>query len=490
MEKSKIFSRGQVWYWVDPLFGKKGGSEKMPIGEGNFRYNRYVLIIQADDTIDGGSILVIPCSSVNNTPHDIQIPMSHVWHDGLSYAKCRNIMPVHPRMLDHYVCTLPKEIMDLIDAEIIKLLTPFIRNALRDDDIKDFFGIDMKVEQVHESPETERNLENHIREFATRHLQVTKKMGDVLTVKKLKNAYDEFCINNLIPVETDDLRFLDSFSRVTGPIIAGVSSWRDLDTQIVNDISFRGVITVGDTAPKIDIQEEPKPVEEKTTRKRGGSVTRRWTDENIIEFMDLFNRKGVEACMEKYGLTYNTARTYTNKWKNKIASIRQANTNDPLYRKPTATDITRSVSKVSNMIKTYLQSKDAYAMGKIEITKEEFYARLSSIVYYSLLDFLEIRVNGKKFYLPAKIGGTRDSMISWKFFDIAYHDQRVSRLKNLEELCSAIDKFYDPKNDVYGKIRINVEWLEVLNGRLEKIGMKPRHIKRINDALIDVVIHK
>ena len=122
---SSTFVRGQIWYWDDPLFGRKENNQVVQNGESTIRYNRYCLIVQTTNTITSTSVLVIPCSSVNNTPHDVKIPMIHSGiHENFTYAKCRALFPVNPGCLKNYVCTLSDEMMEIIDNEIATLLFP------------------------------------------------------------------------------------------------------------------------------------------------------------------------------------------------------------------------------------------------------------------------------------------------------------------------------------------------------------------------------
>ena len=127
---TSVFVRGQVWYWEDPIYGAKEDGCDIDIGEQTVRYSRYCIIIQDSDTITNNSILVIPCSTKNNNPHDVQIKLAHMIVDTDTYAKVSSVFPVSPKSLTRYVCTLGNNVMNIIDAKLAKILLPFIGNNI------------------------------------------------------------------------------------------------------------------------------------------------------------------------------------------------------------------------------------------------------------------------------------------------------------------------------------------------------------------------
>lgn len=495
MKNSTIFKRGQIWYWEDPVFGPKTNNENLPVGEAAFRYNRYVLIVQADDTINSSSsLIVIPCSSVNHTPNDIQIPMAHIWHNGYTYAKCRSIFTVHPKMLTKYICTLPEDIMTLINAEIIKLMCPFIRDVLSDDDIKDWMHIDMNVEREPEKAVDDRMMIEFIRGFSSECIIATGDIHDRVTIIELKNAFDSYCISKSYPIEPDTLRFLDSFQHCIGSSLVGLSSWRTLDTTVVNNTEFRCIRLNPNLKGSIDVFKTPSNsdgiVKPSTTvaapqkiEKPAKVKTSKWNDQSRAEFIKDYKELGEEACAKKYNISVLTARKYSKSFLNMIPVTKFNPVNiERIRRDPTGTDLPKSVSKIANMARDYLITQEAYTMGKLEMDKETFYKKLGSICYYSLMEYLEIRINGNKYYMP-KVPTEGEQKINWKFFDICYHDPRISRITNLGELCEKIDELYDPSNEWYGKIRIGNAWLNNVANRLFRMGLKDKHINRILDAI-------
>jgi hypothetical protein len=59
-DRSYTFVRGQVWYWDDPIFGRKEGNMTIPPWDASVRFSRYVIVAQSTLTINPLSVLVIP----------------------------------------------------------------------------------------------------------------------------------------------------------------------------------------------------------------------------------------------------------------------------------------------------------------------------------------------------------------------------------------------------------------------------------------------
>lgn len=123
---SSVFVKGQVWYWEDPIYGKKQNNYIVETNEVTTRYSRYCIIMQNTDTISSSSILVIPCSTVRRE-HDIKVTITHVNREGgfnnsYTYAKIEKIFPVHADSLKRYVCTLSNDSIRDIENRINELL--------------------------------------------------------------------------------------------------------------------------------------------------------------------------------------------------------------------------------------------------------------------------------------------------------------------------------------------------------------------------------
>ena len=126
MDRSYTFVRGQVWYWDDPIFGRKDDNTALPMGDASIRFSRYVIVIQSTATISpnqSASVLVIPCSSGKKTQFDIQVPLHG---DVITYTRTNSIFPAHSKCLQKYICTLSEVTMKNIEDQVLKLLVPSI----------------------------------------------------------------------------------------------------------------------------------------------------------------------------------------------------------------------------------------------------------------------------------------------------------------------------------------------------------------------------
>ena len=157
MEKSCTFIRGQVWHWEDPMYGKKEEGGMVATGEATVRFSRYVIIVQTTFSIGKSSVSVIPCSSTNSTPHDVIVPLAHLFYENLTYAKVQFLFPVHPKSLQRYVCTLSDSVMRRIESELIKLFTPTISEKISHEELKKY-GLDLTVVEDHPPLDTLPNI--------------------------------------------------------------------------------------------------------------------------------------------------------------------------------------------------------------------------------------------------------------------------------------------------------------------------------------------
>jgi hypothetical protein len=95
---------------------------------------------------------------------------------------------------------------------------------------------------------------------------------------------------------------------------------------------------------------------------------------------------------------------------------------------PSIVDVTRSISKIANMIRESLKRNDVY--GKITYDKmkeSEFYYKLSNPIWKSLLQICNIeQLPGENQFNIPKVDMNTPYLETWRFFDRMYHDTRVS----------------------------------------------------------------
>ena len=121
--KFSRFVRGQVWYWVDPIYGSKSERKLVPIDEQTIRYSRPVLIVQDASTMNR-SILVAPISTTfEEAENEKAISVMFTNPEGKdSRIAIGSIMPVSPMALTNYKYTFTEDAMNEIMGKLAILL--------------------------------------------------------------------------------------------------------------------------------------------------------------------------------------------------------------------------------------------------------------------------------------------------------------------------------------------------------------------------------
>lgn len=450
MEKSCLFLRGQVWYWEDPIYSRKENAIDVPLGESTFRYSRYVIITQTEETMSRGSVLVVPCSSTNNTPHDVPIPLAHVFHEDISYAKTRGTFPVHVRFLQRYICTLPEYVMKLIEAEHLKMLAPSICGTMTNEEIAEKFNIDMNNINAHNIGITHQSLSKTICNFAKESLMKTGNESDIISVYEMKTAFDDFCDTRNFDNTDDMIEFIESFNRIPGlfdskplPYNHNIKYWEGLKFQ-------KEVIPI--------IPDEKDLINESDLQRQG-----RWSDGDIIKFLLYYQEHELEDTSEKYGLKKSTATSYWYKWRSRLDET--DNSLDINFE-----NIYLAISKMSNIMRDTLIEQNVFEIPNLfsdtqePISSDRFYHQIGICIYYSLLDTLGIQKDSSgKFYYPLV---TKDSpcIPTWYFLDKIYHDRRISYAKNGKTLMRLFREYH---GNVHTGIRDD-QWLNRLSFKINR----------------------
>lgn len=455
MENSSLFIRGQVWYWEDPIYGRKENNINVSIGEATVRYNRYCIVAQTTNTIDRSSVLVIPCSSTNHTQHDIQAPLAHVFRDNFTYARTRGIFPVHPRFLQKYICTLPENTMKQIELKLIELLIPSMHDAIKEPEFLERFEMNVKTPVIdNDIPKRDPMMcEVNIRSFIRDHI-ITSDMKDSISAYEMKDAFDQYCIIHNMPVIDDIVEFLDIFLKITNK-----ANHHFHNTPKLNLLEFKGLKIKGNL--KVSIIMHDKDLINPEDPQRPG----KWDDDSIDDFITIYNRDGAEAAAAKYDLKLSTAANYWYRWKDRL----DARTPPTLVPKvPTTVDTPRSISKMANIIRDTLRedpsitvyNKYVLTNGANAITSSDFFNNIGTCVYYSLLDFLSIHKDESGEFLMPNLNENSNYLNTWHFFDHLYHDFRISTIRNGVEVMEAYRKYF-PENG-----GIDAKWINRLRYRL------------------------
>lgn len=120
--KPSVFTKGQIWFWNDPVYGYKTDTSRKPVaGDATIRYNRHVIIVQEPNTLNSLYVLVVPLSSHPNDPYDVLIHKIYNGGDDISYARTNLVYPVHVNQLKKYLCMASSECMAIIMLRISQL---------------------------------------------------------------------------------------------------------------------------------------------------------------------------------------------------------------------------------------------------------------------------------------------------------------------------------------------------------------------------------
>lgn len=473
MNESVCFIRGQVWYWEDPIYGPKENNMNVSIGEATMRYNRYCIIAETNDSIKNNSVLVIPCSSSSNTMYDVPISLTHFFKDGYTYARVKEIFPVHPRYLQRYVCTISDKDMKLIEGTLAKILVPTIFNEFGNDGFYDLFG--MSHENTTYNPVTTNAdvLEINIRRFIHEHL-VIGNPEDTISAYELKDAYDQFCIINNMQIDTDIVEFLDTFTKLTSN-----SSHEFINRSKYNIINIKGIRIIGDLSLSILLNEREiiNPDDPQKLAK--------WNDSTIDDFLKAYEEFGIAHVCEKFDIKESTATNYWYKWKDRLEQKQHIQI---VPKVPSTVDVKASISKISNFIRDDLCKKNLFYNPKIMkdnkipvkdfhgLTASQFYKSIGNCIFYSLNELLSIKINGDIAHIPV-ISENNKYIDTWHFFDKAYHDKRISLCKNAEDTFMNYRKHFPTKD------AISRDWLPILKKYLFKLNLRTKSI----DIIISMI---
>lgn len=478
MENSSLFIRGQVWYWEDPIYGRKENNIDVSIGEATLRYNRYCIIAQTTESVSRSSVLVIPCSSNSHNSHDIPIPLAHLFHDNFTYARTLEIFPVHPKFLQRYICTLPESVMKKIEAELIKTLIPSLTNNMNDSEFLERFELDMDQQSM-EPPNTkcDKTLETSVRSFIMEHVVKTDNSFNV-SAYELRDAFNQYCMMNRLSINNDIVEFLDMFTKLTNN-----AGYHFSDRTKYNLVEFKGIRIRGNLKLSIEMNEKDI-INQKDPQKPG-----KWNDQNIHEFLSIYEKEGIDSASNKFDLKASTALKYWHRWKDRLNNINLIKSSIDV---PPTADIPKSISKISNMIRDSLKDLNVYALNieceasiNNRLSEAQFYSIIGTSIYYSLLDFLSIRkddINGS--YIIPQLDEYSENLETYYFFERVYHDRRISLKKNGLDLILSYRTYYPDLST------INPIWIDKLHTRLmNKLNMIEIGVVKICDIIKDMYCH-
>jgi hypothetical protein len=483
MERASKFIKGQVWVWEDPIYGAKENGREIDIGESTLRYSRYVIIFQNEESINK-SILVVPCSSHNSSRYDVMIPLNHMYHNSMSYAKVSSIFPVHARFLQRYICTLPAVVIQKIESRIFHIFFPHLRSENNARRVKDVLGLDISDFDQPEVESEEYTFQQCVHDFIKSHILRTKNSSDVISLHDMKFAFKKYCTKHSIQQSHDFIEFLDTFFFLTSN--AGSSLSYENRYKITQWESMKLHMIDYDTMPVLEeeVIEEETTVELPVVRGRRGKPF--WTDDLKINFLrSYYNAGSPSIAAKEFNLKESTAIHYFYKWSKKIPMEKWLDCDNKITEKeddipepinatpeipemPNTNTIIKSITKMSICIRKTLQGcslyeelQDYHYDNSFNLNEEEWYSKLGKCIFYSLRQYLGIRDHNNQIIVPP-ISRTSSTFDSWVFFDKIYNDQRLSHFG------TGTDIIYNYRK-IFGKnTGIQKEWLNLLAPTLRR----------------------
>ena len=399
MERSSMFRKGQIWYWEDPIAGKKDDGYTMPIGEAAVRFSRYVLIVQDPDTIGSKSVLVAPISSkISNSEYDVKCHITKMYCETTSYIRTASLMPVHPAFLKDYICTVSNDTMETVDGCILKILAPYVIKAIRNIkcDPEQILSVNLKNES---SDITLKD--NFVKKCVKEFMQdcVTPANSEVkISAKTLKNFYDRYCNDrDIVHLGNCDLiQFINEFLRLT--------TNKFISARRINyaNFVFKGInvsLNKNDEKPAdvpeivVEVTETDNDDSINTVITNNGSgqetlffdeigdgsihfnAPNKWTAESKKLFIQLCETNGVDEAAKQFNISTDTAKNYYAKWSGKTPSTGKSSKR--VGKSPTL--IIRSLAEKKKYLAIYFQKGVESLMEYYNISEAAAMARVYNL---------------------------------------------------------------------------------------------------------------
>lgn len=529
---SGVFSRGQVWFWEDPVYGEKEDGISIPMLEHTMRYSRYVVIMHTVQNTTS-DILVVPISSVSINKFDVPVSVHHVSIEPTAtFARVQYCFPAAPLSLKRYVSQLSHKEMSLISFRLMQLImqpsvTNFVGKQLVDfynfsqEELSGDDNIIYKVNQEIPKKNTYRDLF-----YDDRYINSIPSVLKFIFANKKFSREDlesEFSISD--PVEFDNLiysltkyGFIDEIvcsekSKINSneyqTLITSMKQF--MDCEVYNRIIY-GVIGVDDfitTIQKIfkeneesnqakegEIKGKKKVTTKKNTKKKSSGPKNVWTPEKYEEFFQFYTEHGAKAAAKEYDIALATAYTYFSTAKymkereknaeeaekkleeEKRSSIMdyQLSIKDLDQYKENAYMIPTYVEEFAKAIRSYFQTRNAfitYRKGNKkykEKSKESnrFYSGLSKGIMFSLFDMLNVKYEADGTVYKYELSISDDGLID--------HIHTIMFIMRVHEHYTSnpvldkvsIDGVLDYVHQCFPNDRIDTEWGNLLVARLDK----------------------
>lgn len=481
---SRIFQRGQLWYWEDPIYSNKRVGYSVPDKVSGPRFNRYVVIVQNPSTASQVGIVVVPCSSrPRNGEHDVEIPINHLLVDDYTYAKCQSIMNVDPRTLTRYVCTIPDEAMAIIDGEIIKMLT-CIRNALTEDQFL-MHGVNLNNDSVgkyqdhvsppkapieddfEDEPVEEDDPDDAIDEEGCQ--ASTKSSNPLLDIIALGLVDGKLSARSIVDAKLGiglnaAGKYIQELLEL-GFLIPHTNPGRKAPLDINIGSADRVLEALGFNRQYFD--------EYKNTSHVPPHTRKIWDNESMKQFIEDYNSLNLKEVSKKYGLSEGTVVKYYSRFKARIKNAQEESKKETgtskNFRKKflsmmDPSNVVKGSSIIAKEIENYLRFRHLGNMcSNPNMDKEEFCKTIGSIVYYAILQALGITVSD---------GSTVESCPA--FSAISYPESEAWEFLNTVGLLDDIGdwtKYADVCKEKGVPVRLPGRFMETLSSKLRRCSL-------------------
>lgn len=481
---SRIFQRGQLWYWEDPIYSSKRAGYSVPEKVSGPRFNRYVVVVQNPSTASQVGIIVVPCSSrPRNGEHDVEIPINHLLVDDYTYAKCQSIMNVDPRTLTRYVCTIPDEAMAIIDGEIVKMLTN-IQSALTENQFL-MHGVNLINDSIgkyqdHVSPPkapVEDDLEDEPDQDDDQGDIVdeeegqasTKSSNPLLDIIALGIVDGKLSVRSIVDAKlgigsNDAGKYIQELIKL-GFLIPHTNPGRKAPLEINIGSADRVLEALGFSRQDLD--------EHKSASHIHSHTRKIWDNESMKQFIKDYDSLSSKEVSKKYGLSEGTVTKYYYRFKGRINNTqkesKQEDGTSKNFRKKflsmmDPSNVVKGSSIIAKEIENYLRFRHLGNMcSNPNMDKEEFCKTIGSIVYYAILQALGITVSDGS------------SVESYPVFSgISYPESEAWEFLNTIGLLDDIGdwaKYADVCKEKGVPVRLPGKFMETLNSKLRRCSL-------------------
>jgi hypothetical protein len=422
---AKVFLKSQVWFWKDPIYGKKETGKTILEGEALIRYSRYVVLMEDDR--DCGSMLVVPCSTINNSDEGVKINLNSSGRFNSCYAKVTKIFPASKKSLERYICTLGSNEFSKIQLALLKLLSL---------DLCDLSQIDPNDDKVEEV-----KVENNLKVVSPPLVEIQQSEPIVQVEKKDEVVKKPYSKANKLWTEKRKADFMEVYEN-EGPK-AAAEKFNLVKTAAYAQFSK----IMKENREKRNKEEVVKENEKESSQAESTSIEEIGSDgSELLDKLSIVE----DGCFIK---AINKVTWMI------LNHLKEGNLISEIY------DLRRD--------------------NKIHLYEESWYKSLFKVIYRSFISFLEISVKNKNDYNTPTYEIIAHHPETWKFLERIYNCKF-----SVENPTLLMDKYHESYGSSSGieKLFLNVLEFNLKFGYGAKFSSP--NLLNINKEGVDVIINK